>query len=326
MKKFPLESAGRKMIKQVPLCHQNDSILDVKKMFFERMEEFETINYIYVVDEMNKLIGVFSIKEIFRKPESLLIKDVMSEELVNVRPHTDQERVAILAFRHNLKSIPVTSKKGEFLGVVPSDIILDILQSENIEDFLKMAGINSPLQKILKGSSSYLFKVRIPWLVLGLLGSIFGATVISFFQGPLKEYFILTSFIPLMLYMAGAVGNQTETLFIRNMVLNNKIDIKKYLFREIRVSFLIALVLASLLFLISLFWFKAPYYISIILGSSLFVAIFTAVIIGVFMPYILRRFGKDPAVSSGPFATVIRDILSLIIYFSITTLLLSLMT
>ena len=321
-KKFPNESAGRKMIEQVPLCYLDNTILDVRKMLLKEMKNLETINYIYVVNKNRKLVGVFSIKEIFRSPEKTLIKEITEKEVVKVRPYADQEKVAILALENNLKSIPVVDKNSKLLGVVPSDIILDILHSENVEDFLKMAGINSPLQKILKGSAFYLFKVRIPWLILGLLGGIVGATIIAFFEGPLKENFILASFIPLILYMSGAVGNQTEILLIRNMAIDNKISVWKYFFRELWTSLFIALILASLLFLISLFFFNAPYYISIILSSSLFIGIFVSVLIGVFMPYILKGFGKDPAIGSGPFSTITRDVLSLIIYFTIANYLL----
>ena len=323
-KKFPNESAGRKMIKAVPVAYSEQRILDIKNMLFDKMKELETINYIYVINKKEELIGVFSVKEIFRGSEQTKVKEIMKKEVVKVRPYADQEKIAILALKNNLKSIPVVDKNNKFLGVVPSDIILDVLYSENVEDFLKMAGINSPLQKILRGSSFYLFKVRISWLVLGLLGGILGAIIITFFEAPLKENFILASFIPLILYMSGAVGNQTEILLIRNMVLDSKISVWKYLFREIKVSFLISLILTSLLFLISIIFFNAPYSIAIILGSSLFISIFVAVSIGVFMPYILNKFGKDPAVGSGPFSTISRDILSLVIYFLITTLLLRL--
>jgi len=323
-KRFPIESAGRKMIEQVPLCYLNNTILDVRKIIFQEIKELETINYIYVVDKNKKLIGVFSIKELFRQEERTLVKEIVEKELIKIRPYTDQEKVVILALKNNLKSIPVVDKNDKFLGVVPSDIILDILYSENIEDFLNMAGIKSPLQKILKGSALYLFKIRIPWLVLGLLGGIMGATIITFFEGSLKENFILASFIPLILYMSGAVGNQTEILLIRNMIIDRKINIWKYLFRELKTSLFIALILISLLFLISLIFFNAPYHISIILSSSLFIGIFVSVLVGVLIPYILKGIGKDPAIGSGPFSTIIRDVLSLIIYFTIATSLLSL--
>lgn len=323
-KKYPNESAGREMIKAVPIIYSEQRILDVKNMLFDKMKELETINYIYVIDKQEKLIGVFSVKEIFRRPEQTKIREIMKQDIIKVRPYTDQEKIAISALKNNLKSIPVVDKNNKFLGVIPSDIILDILHSENIEDFLKMVGINSPLRKILDGSSLYLFKVRIPWLVLGLLGGILGAIVITFFEAPLKENFILASFIPLILYMSGAVGNQTEILLIRNMALDTKISIYKYFFREIKTSFLISLILTFLLFSISMIFFSAPYNIAVILSSSLFISIFVAVTVGVFMPYVLNKFGKDPAIGSGPFSTISRDILSLVIYFLIATFLLRL--
>lgn len=320
--KYPPESAGRKIIEQVPLCYQDNTILDVKKMLFERISEIETINYIYVIDKEEKLLGVFSIKEIFRRPENTKVEEIMKENPIKARPNTDQERVAILALENNLKAIPVVDKNDKFLGVVPSDIILDILHLENVEDFLKAAGIHSPLQKILKGSSLFLTKVRLPWLILGLLGGILAAYIIDFFETPLKAHFILAAFIPLMLYIASAVGTQTETLFIRNLVLDTKLEFKKYLFREIKISFLIGLILGTLLFLLSLFLFNTPYYIGLILGISLFFTILAAVLIGVFIPWVLQTLKKDPAVGTGPFATILRDILSLVIYFAIAIILL----
>jgi len=321
-KKFPIESAGRKMIKAVPLCYQEERILDVKKMLFEKIKEIETVNYIYVIDKEKKLLGVFSIKEIFRKPEGTKVKEIMDRRIIKVRPRTDQEKVAILALKNNLKSIPVVDKEDKFLGVVPSDIILDILHSENVEDFLKAAGIHSPFKKLLNGSPLFLVKVRIPWLILGLLGGIFAAQIIGFFETPLMSYFILAAFIPLILYTASAVGAQTETLFIRSLVLDSRLEVKKYLLREIKASFLMALILGGLLFLISIFWFSSSYYIGIILGISLFLTILMAILIGIFIPWSLQKFKKDPAVGTGPFATIIRDILSLVIYFSVAYFLL----
>lgn len=310
------------MIETVPLAFSGQRIFDVKKMLFEKIPGLETINYIYVVDKKRKLLGIFSIKEIFRRSEETVVEEIMEKEIIKVRPHTDQERVAILALKNNLKAIPVVDREGKFLGIVPSDIILNILHSENVEDFLKAAGIHSPLQKVLKGSPLFLAKIRLPWLILGLLGGILAAYIIDFFEAPLKSHFVLAAFIPLMLYLASAAGTQTETLFIRSLVLNSRIDIKKYLFREIKTAFLIALGLGILLSLISVFWFNSPYFIGIILGTSLFFTVLAAILVGIFVPWVLQEFKKDPAIGTGPFATIIRDILSLVIYFVIALFLL----
>ncbi|KPJ55073.1 hypothetical protein AMJ47_02195 [Parcubacteria bacterium DG_72] len=321
---YPLKAAVRNMIEDVPVCYSNWNISDVKKMLFEKIKKIGTINYIYVIAKDKKLVGVFSIKEVFRRKGTAKVDLIMQKDLVKVRPYTDQERVAILALKNNLKAIPVVAKDDKFLGVVPSDVILSILHSENVEDFLRMAGIRSSFLKISKGSSLYLARVRIPWLILGLLGGILAAKIMNYFETPLKDYFILTSFVPLMLYLASAVGTQTETLFIRNLALDNKFSFLKYLLREINVGFLIAAILGFLLALVSIFWFGSSAFLGFIMAISLFLTILTAVLIGVCIPFVLQKFKKDPAIGTGPFATILRDIMSLVIYFSVSIFLLKL--
>ena len=244
--------------------------------------------------------------------------------LSKVGPHLDQERVAILALKHNLKSVPVVDKKNIFLGVVPSDIILEILHSEDVEDILRFAGIskyNSFADKILQASPFVLTKIRLPWLILGLFGGILAAQIVQFFESSLRTHFVLAAFIPLIVYMADAVGTQTETLFIRSLVY--RMNIKTYFLKEIRVSLSIALILGVLLTLVSYLWLGL-FQIGIILGVSLFFTIVIAFILGLLVPYFFYKIKKDPAIASGPVGTIIRDVLSLIFYFSIASLLLNL--
>ncbi len=322
--KYPPDSAGRRMTEKVPVFLAEDKISTIREILIKRAGEFKTLNYIYVVDEGGKLRGVLSIKEVFQKPGESMLKDLMVKEIIKVKPHTDQERVAILALQHNLKSIPVVNKDDKFLGIVSSNTILDILHSEHVEDFLKLAGIHGPLAKTLRGSAIFLAKIRTPWLILGLFGGILAAQIVNFFETPLKTHFILAAFIPLIVYMADAVGTQTETLFIRNLVLDSQFGIRKYLFREIRVSFLIALVLGILLSFLSIFCFGSPYFIGLILGISLFFTVLSAILIGIFIPFLFQKLKKDPAIGSGPFGTILRDVVSLLIYFSLASIMLKL--
>jgi len=326
LKIYPSETAGRKMIENIPLAFFEEKISDIRKRIFEKAAEFETLNYIYVIDKENKLIGVLSLKEIFRCQPEVKIKDLMIKKIIKVCPYTDQERVAILALKYNLKAIPVVDKENHFLGIVPSDIILDILHSEHVEDFLKSSGIHGSLGKTIGGSAFFLARIRIPWLILGLFGGIGAAQIINFFETPLKTHFILAAFIPLIVYMADAVGTQTETLFIRNLVLDFHLGIKKYFFREIQVSLLLALILGTLLFLLSVTLLSAPCFIGLILGISLFFTILSAILIGILVPFLLQKLKKDPAVGAGPFGTILRDVLSLIIYFLVTSLMLKFFT
>jgi magnesium transporter len=325
--KYSPETAGKRMIENVPLAFPEEIILDVKKKLFKEIGKFETINYVYVIGKDRKLVGVFSIKEIFRKPEETKIKDIMKKNLITARPYTDQERVAILALRNNLKAIPVIDKEGKFLGVVPSDIILDILHFEHVEDFLQLGGIpkiDTLPQNLIKTPSSILAKTRLPWLIFGIFGEALGAQIIRSLEGSLKIYFALAAFIPLILYTAGAVSTQTLALTIRNLAFDAKISLKKYLLKEIKIGFLLALVLGLLLSLISGLFYQQPYFIGFILGVSLFLAVVCAISIGFLIPWTLQKFKKDPAIGSGPFTAVITDLSSLAIYFLVIKTLLSL--
>ncbi len=322
-KKYPRESAGKRMILNVPLCDPRDKVSKVKKKIFSRASELETINYVYVVKD-KILVGVFSLKEIFKRKEDELVEDFMYRKVVKVRPSTDQERVAILSIKHNLKAIPVVNKDNEFLGVIPSDTILNILREEHIEDTFLSAGLHKKdgfSSKIIEASVGTLVRIKLPWLIIGLFGGVLAAQITIFFETPLKSHFILATFIPLIVYMADAVGSQTQTIFIRNLMVDG-FSQKKYFLKEIKVGILVALVLSLLIFVISLMLFRDSL-IGFIIGISLFLTILTSIVISIFIPQILSKTGKDPALGSGPFGTIIADISSLIIYFTTAIFLLN---
>ena len=322
---FPPESAARLMTAKVPLVDSDATIAGIEKMLLEKIKELETINYIYIVDKNKKLKGVISLKDVFRLPKATPVSQVITKDLVSVRPYADQEKVALLALQNNLKAIPVVDKKNHLLGIVPSDVILNILHSENIEDILRFAGIGklkNPAISIIKASALLHFRKRLPWLILGLLGGVAAAFIVEFFEEALKSQLILAAFIPAVVYMADAVGTQTQTIFIRSLALDRKLNLKKYLFREVKVNFFLALVLGIIISIISLLWWQSSL-LGAILGISIFMTVLTAMVVAIFLPWLFSKTKHDPAIASGPFATVIRDILSLLIYFSIAQIMLN---
>lgn len=321
--KYPKESVGRLMTLKVPLATETQTIKDIFE-FLSRGNGFETINYVYVTDKEKKLIGVFSLKEIFLHPQEKLLKDIIVTDLVKIGPYADQERAAILALKHNIKAIPVTDKSGLFLGVLPSDTILSILNKEHIEDFLLSSGfskIEANYFNILETPGFRLFKARVGWLLFGLFGGIIAAQVMGFFENVLQQEILLAFFVPVIVYMSGAVGVQTQTLFIRGMVMdNNAISIKRYFKKEIFIGFFLALFLGGILGLFAKFWWGSER-LGLILFLAMFFGIIISVSIGVFIPWILKKTKQDPAVGSGPFATIIVDIISIIVYFLVATIL-----
>ena len=246
--KYSFETAGGRMVADVPVCGPQEKVFEVKDNIFKKAQNLETLNYVYVL-EKGKLVGVFSLKEIFKRKDDERAKDFMGTRIIKVNPHQGQEKVAFLAIKHNLKAIPVVDKDNIFLGVVPSDIILNILHKENIEDVFLSAGLYKKEElssKILEAPAGLLAKIRLPWLVLGLFGGILAAQITIIFEAPLKSHFILAAFIPLIVYMADAVGSQTQTLYIKNLALNH-FSQNKYFLKEIKTGLLMAFVLSILI-------------------------------------------------------------------------------
>jgi len=323
--KFLPESAGRIMTINVPLASCNATIANIEKILLKKTKKFETINYIYLVDKNEKLKGAISIKNVFSLPKSTPAFQAAKKDLVSVLPHTDQEKVALLALKHNLKAIPVIDKENYLLGVVPFDAILKTLQNENIEDILHFAGIGklkNPAVSIIKAPASLHFRKRLPWLILGLFGGVASAFIVEFFEDAIKTQLILVAFIPAVVYMADAVGAQTQTIFIRSLALDRHINFKKYILREAKVSLSLAVVLGIIISIISLLWWQSIL-LGAILGISIFATILVAMTVAIFLPWLFSKIKYDPAIASGPFATVVRDILSLLIYFSIAQIMLN---
>jgi len=323
---YPKETAVRRMVQEVPVAYVTETVGDVLKMLKSHLHTIRTVNYIYVIDEEFHLVGTFSVKHLFtRDPKDEVYTFARMKNIITVRPDTDQEKVAYLALKHNIKAIPVVGKKRLFLGVVPNDVILSIVYKETREDLLHLAGIEEEagqeVQTLLETPIFTSFKQRLGWLVLGSIGYIFAAQFIGLFSGTLEEHILLTAFLPFVLFINTAVGFQIQTLTIRDFAMSEKLNITKYFLRHASVVLLIAMCFSAGLFLISLLYF-GEMILAQVLFLSLLVGILSSLITGFLVPAFLRRAGSDPANSGGPLASGIQDLFSILIYFSIAALVL----
>ncbi|MBI2086293.1 magnesium transporter [Candidatus Daviesbacteria bacterium] len=165
-----------------------------------------------------------------------------------------------------------------------------------------------------------LIKIRLPWLVVGLVGGLVASMVVSRFETSLQETIALAFFIPVIAYMSDAIGTQTETILIRALT-NLKFDITKYVYRELLLGAVIGSVLGIVTGVFAYF-LSASSRVGYVVGISLFISMTIAAVLACLTPLILRSFGKDPAVGSGPFTTAVQDVASLLIYFSVAILIL----
>lgn len=303
----------------IPIFHAHQTITEVKKSLFSNGKSFNSINYVYIVSQEKVLRGVISIQELINADEHAQIQKVMKTKLIYVHPHTHRERVVQVALKNKIKAVPVIDKEGKLVGVITSDTILSIANTELTEELFLLEGINSKeflsISTVHNSAVNLLVK-RLPWLIVGLIGGLLAAQIISYFEEIIGQDVLLLSFIPLMVYVSDAVGSQSQTIYIRYIAVQNEISFLNYLVKELRLGLLIGLALSSLLFLLSSLLYSP--FLGITLGASLFVTILCSIAIAIFIPWILVKNHKDPAVGSGPFATILRDLLSILIYFSVT--------
>lgn len=181
------------------------------------------------------------------------------------------------------------------------------------------AGMHNSEKGVLGLSIYQNVRLRVPWLIFGLIGGLLAVKVIGYFETTLEEQVIIAAFIPLITYMADAVGNQTQIIFIRSLAVNGEISGLRYLSREFIVSFLISLIL-SITVLISLGLLGQDSNLIKVVAIALFLTVNFASLVGVILPLIFKTLKLDPALASGPFATIIRDLSSLMIYFSVVSI------
>lgn len=323
---LPRDAAGRKCTVAVPVMNPHMTSQEVREFIQRNIGQYETINYVYVVDEWGIFIGVLSLKELYAMPPQHVLGEACKREgIIFVRPDGHQERVAYLALRHNIKAVPVVDTDHRLVGVIPSDAILRILYKEVHEDLLRMAGVRhtaaATIDNVFQLSILQSFQHRAPWLFIGMIGGIGAAWIIGFFEHVLRDNIILAAFIPLIVYMGGAVAAQTQTFLIRDLAIERRIKFVPYFFRQALIVALLAALFSTIVGVYALVRHD-DVLIAYTLGISLLVAISSSIFSGIVIPFALSRFRMDPANAGGPLVTITQDIVSIVLYFTVATSLL----
>lgn len=322
---YHAKSAIHLLVTNVPIATPQTTIAAVEEDILKNVKQYSTLDYIYIVNHLKHLVGVLSIKDVYRLPKSKVLEDVVGAPVVSVRPHAHRETVCALALKHNIKAIPVVDTDEKFLGVIPSDIILKVAYDELSEDIFIGEGIHAKEYNSIATMTNSPFRLlgkRLPWLIAGLIGGLLAAYVVQRFEALFEKEALIIWFMPLIVYISDAVGSQSQTIFIRSLAIDSKINIISYLVKEIRVGALIAICLSALIILILGVFGKL--FFGIVLGISLFLTIVISILAAILIPWIIVYYKKDPAIGSGPFATILRDIASIGVYFSISHVLFSL--
>ncbi|MEN9301949.1 MAG: hypothetical protein RL264_378 [Bacteroidota bacterium] len=295
----------------------NRALLELRK----QAEDVEKVYNIFVVDEGEHLVGVLSLKRLlFANSQSKIVDLYNAKNIISVKTSDKAEVVSNVMEKYDLVSVPVVDYQNKLVGRITLDDVVDYIKEEADRDFQLATGISDPL-----ASGASIWKVasaRLPWLVIGMLGGILGAKVISGFEGNISEIPALAFFIPLITATGGNVGVQSSAIVVQSIARGDKQlgSLMPKLLREAGVGVLNGILLASIIFGIAYFFENAKF--GFVVSISLLTVIIFAAVIGTLIPLILHRYKIDPALATGPFITTLNDVTGLFIYFSIGLLLL----
>ncbi len=320
---YPEGTVGSIMTKEVIALNEEMLVDDAIKYIRENAKKFETIYYTYVVDSKNRLKGVLSLRELLLADGNKKLKDVMRKNVIKVRPEDDQEYAAKLMKDYNLAALPVVKNDNTLLGIVTYDDILEVLDEERGEDIVKIGGSQSIKESYKYSSILDLYKKRIVWLILLLIGEIAVSLNLKLFEKNLLNFIALTFFLPLVLASAGNAGSQSATLIIKGLILEeiSMQDALTIIRKEIGQGLLIGITLGIITMPVSYF-ISESFKLSLAIFLGALAAITISCIYGGLLPLIAKYFNLDPAIVSAPFVTTISDILGTITYLTVSSIIL----
>ena len=324
--KYPPDSAGSIMTIEYVELRKSMTVREAMAHIKETGLSKETVYTCYVTDKNRKLEGIVSLRLLVVSDESTLIEDLMEDEVIFVETHDDQETVAAVFVRYGFIAIPVVDREHRLTGIITVDDIMDVMEQEATEDFQRMAAMAPSEEPYMDSGVVALAKQRIVWLLILMIAATFTGQIITSFENVLGSVVILTSFIPMLMNTGGSSGSQASTLVIRGLA-TGEIELKdvfKVIWKEFRISLLVGITLAIVNFGRLMIIEKVEIHIALTVSLTLIVTIAIAKIIGSIAPLAAKKLKLDPAIMAGPLITTFVDAVTLTVYFSFASILLSL--
>lgn len=309
------QSIARYTVSAVPTAGPSTLVGELRKHLAG--ERYDYASHVFVLGEDGGLCGVIDMVSLFAADGDQSLKDVMkNDDCPVVAPTTDREEAASTAIRAGVSTLAVCENGGRFIGAVPANALMSILRDEHLEDLHYMAGIlakSKSARDALTAPPHRRALYRMPWLLVGMAGSALATAMMVRFESALSADIAVAFFIPAIIYLADAVGTQSEAVAVRGLSLTGA-DLVPLLMGELGTGILIGTTLGCLAFpLVWLAFGSAG--LATTVAIALVAASSIATTIGLVLPWLFTRFGQDPALGSGPVATVIQDVTSLLIYF-----------
>lgn len=328
---YPEDSIGRLMTTDFIAVNPNWTCEKSIQFIRDYGLNSETINFLYVVDDKNKLIDDLKIREVLLADPSTTIREICDTRFSSLDANSDQE-TAIKVFKETDRyALPVTDYDGILLGIVTIDDLLDIIEREDTEDIQKLGGSEALEDPYFSTKLNLLIRKRAGWLIVLFIGEMLTATAMSFFEDEIAKAVVLALFIPLIISSGGNSGSQAATIITRALAIG-EVKLTDWL-KVFKRELISGIALGATLGIIGLlrvvvwsFFFNTygehSFLLGLTIGLTLLGIVLWGTITGSMLPIILKKLGFDPAVSSAPFVATIVDVTGIVIYFSLAFLIL----
>ena len=316
---YSKDSAGGIMTTEFIALNYHLTIDEALEKIREIGPRTEVIELIFVLNNNQKLIGTADLRDILSSDSTQTLESITNETILTVSPETDQEKVALLVSKYDLKAIAVVSNDNKLLGIITVDDIIDVIVEEHSEDLLRMGGIGGQLKS--DGSVFYFVKRRIPWLLINLCTAFLAAFTVTLFEDVIEQVVVLASSMSIVTGMGGNAGNQTLSVVIRSIALG-ELELKKNwkkVFKEMMIGIMQGAIVGSLAGLILYLKVGNPM-IGIIIFLAMIGNMMVASTLGFLIPLVLKKYSFDPALGSSIFLTAATDVLGFFFFLSLASL------
>lgn len=318
--KYDDDTAGGLMGTEMIIVNENWSMPECVKQMRAQAEDMDEIYNVYVVDDDNRLKGVFPLKKMITHPSVSKIKHVMQDDPISVKTDTPIADVALDFEKYDLVAMPVVDSIGRLVGRITVDDIMDSVREQSERDYQLASGLSGDVDA--DDSIFAQVKARIPWLLIGIFSGIVASMILSGFENQLAAVTALALFIPIIGGTGGNVGVQSSAIVVQGLA-NGSLDIKEFasqLGKEVLIGLLNACILAGVVLIYNLIMLPDNLAVTLAVAVSLFTVVMFATLLGTIVPLTLEKLHINPALATGPFIQISNDIVGLIIYVHIAKL------
>jgi magnesium transporter len=300
----------------------NTTIAQARELIREVPVYTEARNYVYVLDDKKKPIGVLSIRDLLRHDRSKVVSEVMGHNVLAITVDTPVTYAAEMLRNRGFLALPVIDAQGAMVGILEMDTAISVLAQNVADQFVSIGGGSNEESFFTKPMGSV--RMRLPWMAANIFLNLGAVFVISGFEDTIAQVALLAVFLPMITDMGGNVGIQALSVAIRSIALG-EVRLQEF-WKATRKELIIGLVnglVLGLLFSLVAYVIKGNVWLGMVAGIALGCNVMLAGVIGGTLPFLIKRMGKDPAMMTGPVLTTITDITGVTIYLGLSTLFLS---